>query len=213
MSGIEKTAKTRDRTRKLNALILGSVALAGGLAVLLVAPNVLYAMDKLGMVPRKRQSEYIATARKRLKRQGLLVERDGRLSITEKGIAVLRSLSSSLMRKRSPKHWDKKWRMLVFDIAEKRRPARVRLRRELHSAGFIQVQKSVWLYPYPCEEFVALLKADLRIGRDVLYLIIDAMEGDAPYRAHFGLPTVNDEPIYVPAALDKLLGAILPKTR
>ena len=32
------------------------------------------------------------------------------------------------------------------------------------------------------------LKADFHVGKDVLYLIVDALEHDTPYRRHFGLP-------------------------
>jgi len=51
----------------------------------------------------------------------------------------------------------------------------------------VRLQDSVWIYPYNCEEFVVLLKAELGLGRDVLYLIVDRVEDDLALRIHFKL--------------------------
>lgn len=53
--------------------------------------------------------------------------------------------------------------------------------------GFLKLQDSVWIYPYDCEELVALLKADFRIGKDILYVIADSLENDGWIKRHFGL--------------------------
>src|SRR3989339_239988 len=86
-----------------------------------------------------------------------------------------------------PKCWDKKWRVLIFDIPEKRKYLREKIRNTLGAIGFSQLQKSVWVYPYDCEDLIALLKADFKVGKDVLYVIADKIEYDAPLRAKFGL--------------------------
>ena len=53
--------------------------------------------------------------------------------------------------------------------------------------GFVRLQDSVWVYPYDCEDLIVLLKADFKIGKDVLYMIVDEMEGDTHLRKEFGL--------------------------
>lgn len=53
--------------------------------------------------------------------------------------------------------------------------------------GFIRLQDSVWIYPYDCEDLLTLLKADLKVGKDLLYMIVDSLEGDAKIRLFFGL--------------------------
>ena len=40
--------------------------------------------------------------------------------------------------------WDKKWRLVIFDVPEKRRAARDLLRSKLKQWEFIKFQKSVW---------------------------------------------------------------------
>jgi len=77
--------------------------------------------------------------------------------------------------------------MIVFDIPERRRVIRNRLRMTMEELGFMRLQDSVWVFPYDCEDFIALLKADMRIGTAVLYVIVEEIENDSHLREHFGL--------------------------
>ena len=90
--------------------------------------------------------------------------------------------------KERPKKWDRRYRLVMFDVPEKRRKTRDRLRYEMQDVGFLRIQDSAWVYPYDCEEFIALLKADLHIGEDVLYAVVEEIENDAHIRKHFKLP-------------------------
>ena len=77
--------------------------------------------------------------------------------------------------------------MLVFDIPERRRAVRTKIRAALISLGFVRLQDSVWVYPYDCEDLITLLKTDFKVGKDVLYVIADRIEFDKPLRILFGL--------------------------
>jgi len=46
------------------------------------------------------------------------------------------------------KKWDKKWRVVIFDIEEKRKKQRDQLREKLKELGFGMIQESVWISPY-----------------------------------------------------------------
>lgn len=50
--------------------------------------------------------------------------------------------------------WDKRWRILVFDIPEKSRNVRDTFRNKLRELGFSRLQDSVWISPHPIEEDV-----------------------------------------------------------
>ncbi len=186
---MEQERAKRGRNARLQALVLGTVAAAGIIAVGLMAPNALSGMKKLGLLPKAREREYITAARNRLKRKGLLIEQDGFLRLSKAGERELERMSllqaDTIPR---PKRWDEKWRVLIFDIPERRKATRNRVRAYLVASGFLRAQDSVWIFPYPCEEFVALLKAECRIGRDMLYMIVDSIEHDGTYRNAFGLP-------------------------
>lgn len=48
--------------------------------------------------------------------------------------------------------WDGKWRIVIWDVPEKRRVARDLLRYKLKSLGFKQLQKSVWVTKKNCTQ-------------------------------------------------------------
>lgn len=70
-----------------------------------------------------------------------------RIKITPTG---LKFLSMSLdLRKFSHKPWDKKWRVVIFDISERKKWQRDGLRAKLKDLGFGMLQESVWITPFP----------------------------------------------------------------
>ncbi len=77
--------------------------------------------------------------------------------------------------------------MIIFDIEERRRGVRDRIRQELWSFDLIKLQESIWVYPYDCEEAVTLLKAENKVGRNVLYVVVGEIEGDVQLKRQFGL--------------------------
>ena len=175
------------KRKNLKKAILSTIGLVGMLAIGLVAPNVIGAMAKLGIISNKREREYIGGSCRRLIKQGLLEERRGYLRLTPDGSRLLRQLEYADFKLIKPKRWDGKWRVLIFDIPEKNRLLRNKVRTTLISIGFIRLQDSVWVYPYDCEDLMSLLKADFRVGKDMLYMIIESMEDGELLQQQFGL--------------------------
>lgn len=188
MGTFEKESAKRKKKKDIQRIVLTTVALTGALSVALVAPNALGAMAKLGLIPTKRQKESIDGARDRLIRKRLLRKNEqGLLCVTPLGERELLKMQIRKEGLPRPKRWDGRWRVLIFDIPDYRRGLRAKVRRNLHTAGFVLLQKSVWVYPYDCEDFIALLKADFKIGKDMRYIIADTIEGDGIYRKQFDL--------------------------
>lgn len=127
----------------------------------------------------------------RLAARGLITfeERGSRryARITERGKRIL-ELETQKIAGTKKRKWDRRWRVVIFDIPERRRSVRVCLRRFMEEYGFVRLQNSVWIYPYDCEDLIVLAKADLRIGADVLYMIVERLERDTYLREHFALP-------------------------
>ncbi len=188
MGAAEDRARTRARRRNLSHALLGLAKASGIIAIALVAPNMPGALKKLGMLPTTASdTSSITRARKRLVRDGYLEETGEGLCLTREGeakLARIEALADGLPRKR---RWDRRWRILIFDIPERKKNMRDRLRCTLLAAGFVKLQDSVWAFPHECEEFVALLKSDLRIGKEMLYLIVEEMEGDDALKKRFGI--------------------------
>lgn len=93
----------------------------------------------------------LSQALKRLRERGLIdFISDEKLAykLTDKGKqkAIWESISISEGK------WDGKWRLVIFDIPEKRKQARNLLRSSLKEWGFIQWQRSVWASKADCTE-------------------------------------------------------------
>jgi DNA-binding transcriptional regulator PaaX len=188
----EESARRERRRGYLQSAILGTVAVAGVLAVAMVAPNVVQLLGGFGS-RKRRLAEQSRFALTRLAARGHIVfeERDGKkfARITPEGQRVLAvQKQKAELAARAGRRWDRRYRVVIFDIPVKRKGLRDRLRRIMRECGFLQIQKSVWLHPHDCEDLVALIKADLHIGKDVVYMIVESIENDAAIRRHFSLP-------------------------
>jgi hypothetical protein len=186
--GVQETG-SRSRTRKnqLQGIILDTISVVGILGLAVVAPNVVGAMSKLGMLPSSRQREVIKRSCDRMVRNGLLRWEKNKLRLTAKGASTLRAYKIKNFETPRPRKWDGKWRVLIFDIPEYRGALRNKIRATLQLIGFMRLQNSVWVYPYDCEDLIALLKADFRVGKDLLYMIVDSIEQDKELRREFYL--------------------------
>lgn len=182
-----KELEKESKKRNLQNIILEVVSVAGIIGIGLVAPEVLVAMKKVGILPKPREKESILRSKDRLLKRGMLEIKNGNLKITGKGKFFLIRNTYGLRGNKNKIKWDGKWRVLIFDIPEKLRFVRDQIRLNLMTIGFKRLQNSVWIYPYPCEDLVSLLKADLEIGKDLLYMIVDTLEDDESIRKYFNL--------------------------
>ncbi len=191
MGILENEARGRRRRRNVKKAILATVGAAGVLAVAMIAPNIFQALPRL--TGDKYKLAYRAkTAAGRLAQQGLVKfsTRGGMryIEITNKGRrALILEEAKSHSQKARPRRWDHRYRIVMFDLPEYRKTIRDRLRFFMRRYGFLRLQDSVWVYPYDCEELVALLKAELRVGKDVLYAIVESIENDGWIKKHFAL--------------------------
>ncbi len=184
---MEHVSRKRLRRNQVAALVLESVKVAGLLGVAVVAPNVIGAMAKIGIISTGRDRELVKRAVDRLYKKGHLKHVKGKLALTVSGKETLRVLDLKFRTWEPPKRWDKQWRVLVFDIPESKKSLRDRIRRTLESIGFRQLQRSVWVYPYDCEDWVTLWKAEFKVGSEMLYLIVNSIEGESVLKRAFGL--------------------------
>jgi virulence-associated protein VapD/predicted transcriptional regulator len=139
----------------------------------------------------RQKFEYPKTL-KRMVRKGLIkfVDRGGELKviITDKGRKMARDLIlDDFNQFERPEDWDGKWRIVVFDIPERKRKLRNIIRFHLKKIGFLQIQGSVWVYPYPCEEIVTLIKTNFNFDNEVVYLTTESFEKDIKFKKVFKL--------------------------
>ena len=190
MGKLEEESRKRKKKRDIQNAVLAVIAVTGFLTLAAVAGN---AVQLLKYLPNEKYNlKYrmkSVAGRLVAKRYVEWVEKDGKkyLRITPTGRKAFAFEQAKVALKNQKKKWDGRWRMIVFDIPERRSHIRARLRAVMSDIGFVRLQDSVWVYPYDCEDFVALLKAELRIGKDVLYAIADTIEHDKGLRRQFNL--------------------------
>lgn len=194
MGTIEIEARRSRRLRAFQQAMLAVAAVGGIICIAAAVPNAAQLLKYFPGYKKGAQFNHQAkTALGRLAAKGLVSfeERDGKYyaRVTEAGEQVLAIESMRVQGMRKPKRWDGRWRVVLFDIPERRRGVRNRLRLFMQEYGFVRLQDSVWVYPYDCEDLIALAKADFRIGADVLYMIVERLERDTYLREHFGLRT------------------------
>jgi len=192
MGVLERKSRANRRLGAFQAAALTVVALGVVVFIASTAPNAAQLLRFFpGYKKGARFNFRIKSVLSRLATKGLVVfvEKGGKryARITEKGKHML-DLETARMQVVKKKRWDRRWRLVIFDIPERHRSVRIRLRKFMASCGFERLQDSVWAYPYDCEDLIALVKAEFRIGADALYLIVEQMEHDKHLREHFRLP-------------------------
>ncbi|MCK5416237.1 hypothetical protein KAI92_02300 [Candidatus Parcubacteria bacterium] len=88
---------------------------------------------------------------------------------------------------KKPKKWDKKWRIVIFDIPEKNRRARDALRALLKRLEFMELQKSVFIYPYECEKNIGFLVNFFNIHKHVRFIKAEYIDNAKDVKNNFGL--------------------------
>ena len=117
-------------------------------------------------------------------KEGYIKKSGTKFELTNKGEILLMKISPASIKR--PK-WDGKWRIVCFDVGEGQRAKRDIFRDELKSLGFIQMQRSVWVSPYPCEKYIEILRVEHNFGKNMQYILAEKISGDKRIRKHFKL--------------------------
>ena len=127
-----------------------------------------------------------------LKRRGfvtLTLGSDGtfQAKITKKGKEVTRKIDIANLKIPKPAIWDSRWRIVIFDVPNTAHKRRSAFSHKLKTLGFKMIQKSVWAYPYPCDEELMILRNFFGIESHVTYLETALVEDENIWREKFGL--------------------------
>jgi DNA-binding transcriptional regulator PaaX len=107
-------------------------------------------------------------------------------SLSEKGKS--KALTYQFQQMKIPKQkWDNKWRLVVFDIPEDYKNARNVLRRKLRELGFQELQKSVFILPYECENEIEFIVEFFKIRKYMRYGVLESIDNNSQLRKSFGI--------------------------
>ncbi|KKP31830.1 MAG: hypothetical protein A2312_01105 [Candidatus Staskawiczbacteria bacterium RIFOXYB2_FULL_32_9] len=171
---------------KLTIKIIEYLFLFGVISIVATSPYFLYNLMKLMLKSSSYSKDEINKFRNAFnyaKKNGLiLIEKDGydvKITITEKGEARMKKFRIANLNINKPKVWDKKIRVVIFDIPNSQRIKRNAFRGKLKELGFYSTQKSVWLHPYECKDQIKILMDFFGLtNKQIQIFVADKIEDD-----------------------------------
>lgn len=107
--------------------------------------------------------------------------------LTPKGESKLRDILIDDIKVKKPINWDGKWRLVMYDFPIRFKKVRNAFRFKLKQLSFFQFQKSVWIYPYPCEAEILFVADFYGVSKHLEILEVDKILDDRKIKIHFGL--------------------------
>lgn len=107
--------------------------------------------------------------------------------ITKKGITRALTYQLEAMVLKKPKTWDRRWRVVIFDIPNKYKKMRDIFRSRIRQLGLYQLQESVYVSPYKCFDEIEFLRELYGVSVTVQYLLVERIENDSFLKEHFNL--------------------------
>jgi hypothetical protein len=171
-------------------VVLASAAIGGVLAIGVAAPGILGSFGKMQKATQnKKRQRYQELWRSfyKLKQANAFKyvgESNGEMvyQFTDNGKIKLQKFIIDNLEIKKPKKWDKRWRVVIFDIPEELKNIRRIFQEKLKELGFYCLQKSVWVHPFPCEQEINVLKEFYTVYKYVTLLhVVDMPDGRVLY--------------------------------
>lgn len=134
---------------------------------------------------------YLKRTIQRLERQKLInvSQQNGMqiIKITNQGKQKVLKMALDDLEIKKPTIWDRKWRLVSFDLPEKQAYIRKILVEYLSVWKFYPLHKSVYLHAYPCFKEIDFLREYLGIGEYVRIFTVTEIENDRLFKYFFGV--------------------------
>lgn len=116
-------------------------------------------------------------------------DNDGNVQIilTKEGQKKALQFNFEEMEIKKPEKWDKKWRIVIFDIPEKKKKTREALRGKLKNIGFQELQKSVFVHPFECENEIDFIVEVFQIRSHVRLIRAESITNEEQIKLKFGI--------------------------
>ncbi len=179
--------------------ILKILLAAGLITVACASPRFSGVMMARILNSEKRKNGLSGKARKKYYNAFYYLKRNKLLDIKYRGNQMYFSLSDEGKKKagkykideleiKKQKQWDKKWRVLIFDIQDIHKAKREALRGKLKELGLFQLQKSVWVCPYEFKKEMDILRDFFGLDTGEMKVIsASEIEADEAIRKYFNL--------------------------
>jgi len=172
--------------------ILRILTIAGSIGFLFAFPGAGAAIGALVLADKEYSRWEVKRVVNRLKKQkwvdvDYLPNGQVKVTITKDGLVKALTYELDAMEINKPRKWDRKWRVVIFDIPNKYKRVRDIFRMRLHQLSLYQLQESVYVSPYPCYDEVEFLRQIYGVPFKVRYLLVEKIEDDESLLSHFDL--------------------------
>lgn len=180
-----------DKTSAIIDGILKIIVTGGAVSGAIVAPGtitftekpVMKYLDKLDQRDKERELRRVI---RYMQRRGYLIgDYEHGLKVTKAGKRRLETTSFDKLAIQKPAKWDKKWRLVIFDIPENKRQGRISLTDKLKRLGFQALQQSVWVHPFPCRNEIIAVCIEFGLTKYITYIETDHIDNDYLLRERF----------------------------
>jgi DNA-binding transcriptional regulator PaaX len=180
------------KTGQISKKILMYLFITGAICIAVSSPRFISRVGQTIFKQKLYQKRKLLDAFNYLKRQELIKIKKGnsdvRVSLTLKGKQRANKYQIHDVIIGSPQNWDRKWRVIVFDVPQEQRTKRNVFQKKLKELGFYPLQKSVWLHPSECKEKIQLLKSFFGLKRgEVRTIVAQEIENDSSIKKFFAL--------------------------
>lgn len=170
---------------------------AGVMTLAVVAPNVVGAIGKL-IKQKKIKPYYFHCDQKQLNKTlaylknrhliEVVYKKDGAsVKLTPQGKRRYRIHLIENMVIKKIKKWDGWWHIVIFDIPERFKIAREAIRQKLQNLGFYQIQKSVFVIPYPCEKEINFIRHLFGLENQIRLIKASYFQGEEEVKKYIRL--------------------------
>lgn len=168
-------AQSKTTGRVITRAVIKGLMATGAVTMALAAPNSTQLIDRY--LAHINQKDARRTLRY-LKYHKLIevIEKDGEqyYRLTSKGMDGYERIVIDELTIKSPKRWDKKWRLVMFDIPLSSDTKRKRFINKLAGMNFYMLQKSAWIHPFECEKEIGTLIHSFRLEKHVSFMVIES---------------------------------------
>ena len=173
----------------VTAGVAGGVVLIAALPGLgVVLKTIMQEYENLSTQDRHRaRATYETLRRARLISVRHTADKKMTITLSVQGKKKMLQYRFSDMQIKKPMAWDGKWRVVIFDLPKRFTRVRNLWRGKLKSLGFVQLQRSVWIHPYPCRDEIDFVSEYFRVSPHTRLLEVSEFDGSREYEEMFDL--------------------------
>lgn len=167
-------------------IILSTLLIVGVIVVATTMPNAVQ-LFKYFKPKNAYERSRIRQSINHLDKQGFVKRKGEVIMLTTAGTKKATYYKMRSMKIARQKIWDKKWRLVMFDIPEKKKVARRAINHILKELGCVQYQKSVFITPFPCEKEIDIVGDYFEVRKHIMIILAEKIESEDTIKKTFNL--------------------------